>query len=133
MLRILLQNSYHEHDKLTGLNAIAVKRTQELPRSKIPESEWPKFHEATIKEWEAILETTAVTIISPKAAKDIYRTCPDRIIPSRHVYREKPGEGVGSCSTAKARWCVQGLHDPDLLKLERASPTPQTTSIMLFL
>ena len=32
-----------------GLNAIAAKRTQELPRSKISDSEWPRFLKAIIK------------------------------------------------------------------------------------
>ena len=42
-------------------------------------------------EWTAILDTSAVNIISPAAAKDIRE---HRIVPSRHVHREKPGEGV---------------------------------------
>ena len=40
---------------------------------------------------------------------------------------------MGADAKAKCRWCVLGFHDPDLLKLERASPTPQTLSINTFL
>ena len=61
----------------------------------ISESEWPRFLQATVAEWAAILDTSAVTIISTAAAKDIRKHLSHRIVPSRHVYREKPGESVG--------------------------------------
>ena len=54
-------------------------RGDELPRHMIPDSEWPRFLQATVTEWAAILDTSAVTIISPAAAKDIqnrsFETC----------------------------------------------------------
>ena len=106
-------------------------RGDELPRHMIPE--WPRFLQATVAEWAAILDTSAVTIISPAAARDIRKHLSHRIVPSRHVYREKPGEGVGTVSKAKCRWCVLGHRDPDIRQLERSSPTPQTSSIYTFL
>ena len=99
----------------------------------IPESEWPRFLQATVAEWAAILDTSAVTIISPAAAKDIRNNLSHRVVPSRHVHREKPGEGVGAASKAKCRWCVLGHRDPDIRQLERSSLTPQTSSICTFL
>ena len=119
--------------EFTGVTATKITRTDELPRHKIPDADWPRFEAATIAEWAAILATPAVTIISPAAARDIRRHQPDRIVPSRHVFREKPGEGVGAVSKAKCRWCVQGHRDPDIRQLERSSPTPQTSSIYTFL
>ena len=89
-------------------------RGVELPRQMIPESEWPRFLQATMAEWAAILVTSAVTIISPAAAKDTRKHLLHRIFPSRHVYREKPGDGVGAASKAKCRWCVLGHRDPDI-------------------
>ena len=71
-------------------------RGDELPRHMISDSEWPRFLQATVTEWAAILDTSTVTIISPAAARDIRNHFSHRIVPSRHVYREKPGEGVGS-------------------------------------
>ena len=108
-------------------------RNDELPRHLIPDSEWPRFLQATVAEWTAILDTSAVNIISPAAAEDIRKHLPHRIVPSRHVYREKPGEGVGATSKAKCRWCVLGQRHPDIRFLERSSPTPQTSSIFTFL
>ena len=119
--------------KDTGLTATKMTRNDELPRHLIPDSEWPRFLQATVAEWTAILDTSAITIISPTAAKDIRKHLPHRIVPSRHVYREKPGEGVGTASKAKCRWCVLGHRDPDIRHLERSSPTPQTSSIYTFL
>ena len=69
--------------KFTGLTATRMTRGDELLRHMIPESEWPRFLQATVTEWAAILETSAVTIISPVAAKDAsicqnrsFETCP---------------------------------------------------------
>ena len=59
--------------------------------------------------------------------------CSNRTVCSRHVYREKSGEGVGAASKAKCRWCVLGHREPDIRQLERSSPTPQTSSIYTFL
>ena len=119
--------------EFTGLTATRMTRGDDLPRHMIPESEWPRFLQATVAEWAAILDTSAVTIISPAAAKDIRKNLSHRIVPSTHVYREKPGEGVGAASKAKCRWCVLGHRDPDLRQLQRSSPTPRTSSIYTFL
>ena len=119
--------------EFTGLSVTRMTRGDELPRHMIPDSEWARFLQATVTEWAAILDTSAVTIISLAAAKDTRKHLFHRIVPSRHVYREKPGEGVGAVSKAKCRWCVLGHRDPDIRQLERSSPTPQTSSICAFL
>ena len=108
-------------------------RGDELPRHMIPESEWPRFLQATVAGWAAILDTSAVTIISPAAAKDIRKHLSHRIVSSRRVHCEKTGEGVGAASQAKCRSCVLGHRDPDIRHRERFSRTPQTYSIYTFL
>ena len=118
--------------KDTGLTATKMTRNDELPRHLIPDSEWPRFLQATVADWTTILNTSAV-IISPSAAKDIRKHLYHRIVPSRHVYREKPGEGVGAASKAKCRWCDRGHRDTDIRHLERSSSTPQTSSKNTFL
>ena len=57
--------------KDTDLTATKMTRNDELPRHLIPESGWPRFLQATVAEWTAILDTSAITIISPTAAKDL--------------------------------------------------------------
>eukprot|EP00971_Amphidinium_carterae_P334852 6470363-Amphidinium_carterae.3 len=54
---------------------------------------------------------------------------PSRIIPSRWVDRDKPGEGVGEPTKYKSRWTVQGFKDPDLLEVTTASPTPSSCAV----
>ena len=121
------------HSKDTGLTASKRTRNDELLRHLIPDSEWPQFLKAKPAEWTSILDTSAVAIISPAAVKKIRKHFLHRIGPSRHVYREKPGEGVGAASKAKCRWCVLGHRDPDIRHFKRSSPTPQTSIIYTFL
>ena len=80
--------------EFTGLTATKMTRGDELPRHMIPESECPRFSQAAVAEWTAILDSSAVAIISPAAAKDIPKHSSYRIVPSRHVYREKPRERI---------------------------------------
>ena len=82
--------------EFTGLTATRMTRGDELTRHLSSESEWPRFVQATVAGWMAILDTSAVTIISLAAAKDIRKHLYYRIVLSRHFYREKPGEGVGA-------------------------------------
>ena len=84
--------------EFTGLTPTRMTRGDELLRRMIPESGWRRFLQATVAEWGAILDTSAVTIISPAASKDTRKHLSHRTVPSRHVYREKPGEGVGAAS-----------------------------------
>ena len=98
--------------EFTGLTATRMTRGDELPRHMISDSEWPRFLQATVTEWAAILDTSATTIISPAAARDIRKHLSHRIVPSRHVYREKPGEGVGAVRAlyeTSPRWQARGL------------------------
>ena len=53
--------------EFTGLTATRMTRGDKLPRHMISDSEWPRFLQATVTEWAAIVDTPAVTIISPEA------------------------------------------------------------------
>ena len=108
-------------------------RNDELPRHLIPDAEWPRFLRATVAEWTAILGTSAITIISAAAARDVRKHLLHRVVPLRHVFRENPWAGVGAASKASRQWCVLGHRDPDTRQLKRSSPTPQTSSICTFL
>ena len=72
--------------EFTGLTATRMTRGDELPRHMIPDSEWPRFLQATVAEWAAILDTSAVTIISPAAAKDIRKHMSHRILFFRDMF-----------------------------------------------
>ena len=76
--------------KFTGFTATKMTRNDELPRHLILDSEWSRFLRATVAEWTAILGTSAVTIISAAAARDVRKHLLHRVVPLRHVFREKP-------------------------------------------
>ena len=68
--------------KDTGLTTTKMTRNDELLRHLIPDSEWPRFLQATVEEWTAVQDTSAITIISPTATRDIRKHFPHRIVPS---------------------------------------------------
>ena len=72
-------------DEFTGVITTGIKRTDELPRNQITDSDWPKFVNGIVKEWRSILATSVVTIIYPKEALRIRKEEYDRIAPSKHV------------------------------------------------
>ena len=39
--------------------------------------------------------------------------------------------GPGEDSIARSRWCVLGFEDPDIEKLRRTCPTPESDSVLL--
>ena len=87
--------------EFTGLTATKMTRNDELPRRLIPDSEWPRFLQATVAEWTAVLDTSPVTIISPTAAGDIRTHLRSQNGSFENVHREKPCEGVGAAAKSK--------------------------------
>ena len=65
--------------KDTGLTPTKMTRNDELPRHLIPDSESPRFLQATVAEWTANLDTSAITIISPAVAKDLRKPLPTEL------------------------------------------------------
>ena len=78
------------------------------------------------KEWNSILASGAVTVLTLQQSRLIRLLKKERILTSRMVDRWKStDDGI----IAKSRWCAHGFKDPDLDELSRSSPTPQTESI----
>jgi hypothetical protein len=76
---------------------------------------------ARAKEWKKMITSKAVIVHEgDEAQKIMHEVGIDRLLESRFVYTSEDG----SLETAlKARWCIRGYLDPDLLDLETASPT----------
>ena len=74
----------------------------------------------------------AVRVLSREEADQVRQHWPDRIIGSRYVCTRKVDENG---SRLKARWCVQGHKDPDVLQLVSSgrtrAPTVSQTGRML--
>ena len=108
------------------------KRNDEISLKELNAEELKKFGEADKIEWEAILKTKAVKVVSGDAAQQIRSKFPDRIISSRMVRRKKPIPELHGWK-AKSRWCLHGHCDPDTGTLTTYAPTPQSEGLMMFL
>ena len=111
---------------------------------KLPEKEKVLFRQARKKELDSLTSNGAVKILSVEESREFLRQYPDQVIDSRFVDRYKPKEvDVNSLAaykkkaieeghlehSAKSRWCVVGWQDPQVMEVERSSPTPLSTSI----
>ena len=72
-------------------------------------------------EWKKLYEKGAVRILSGDSAEKAKTQFGDRFTPSRHVVtRPNPGE-------FKARWCLRGYLDPDVMELVGSGSTQSPT------
>ena len=70
--------------------------------------------QAKVVEWLTLQdEKQALVVIPPRQANHIRRRQADRIMSSRFVITEKSEDGD---TKIKARWCLRGHHDPDLVQ-----------------
>ena len=109
------------------------KRNDEISLKSLALEEQKMFMESDQLEWDAIVKTGAVKIVTGREAERARQRYPDRILSSRMVRRKKPiGSDLGKWK-AKSRWCLHGHTDPDTGSLCTYAPTPQSESMLLFL
>eukprot|EP00435_Cladocopium_sp_Y103_P013790 s2127_g3.t1 len=105
------------HDSVESLIAsfLQKKLQHELRHSNNPPALQEKVDDAKVAEFIHTLrdEKRAIRILSPSQAQKIRREQPDRIMSGRFVITEKKEDN--SCRI-KARWCLRGHHDPDLVE-----------------
>ena len=129
--------NYAQGDQQLGLEAdgswtFVAKRNDEISLKDLSQEEKKLFDASDALEWDAILKTKAVRVISGKEAERLRKQFPDRILSSRMVRRKKPQPELHSWK-AKSRWCLHGHADPDTGMLVTYAPTPQSEGLMLFL
>ena len=95
------------------------------------------WRETDLQEWNKVAGTGAIKVLSPQESAKVRKLekagKSNRIIPSRMVRRMKPAEQPGEPAVRKSRWCIRGDKDPDLLSLERFSPTLCSTTFGVLL
>ena len=96
------------------------------------------WRETDLQEWNKVAGTGAIKVLSPQESAKVRKELEkagksNRIIPSRMVRRMKPAEQPGEPAVRKSRWCIRGDKDPDLLSLERFSPTLCSTTFGVLL
>lgn len=76
---------------------------------------------ARSKEWNKLINSGAMIVHhGGEASKIVDEVGSDRVLQSRFVYTSDDGTNEG---VLKARWCIKGYLDPDVLDVKTASPT----------
>ena len=126
--------------KMMSKNKLKRMMDKEIPYEKIPEQERDLYREAQEKEWTSWKQYDSCEILSEEDSARIMRECPNRVLPSRYVYRNKNAglvddQGKPLPTRAKARLCLQGHLCPDAQtgQVQVDSPTVERVSTMLFL
>ena len=88
----------------------------------------------TVKEWSKLVNTKAIEVHKGEAAARLREEVdPKRILESRFVHTrrdspERPGE-----REIKSRWCIKGFKDPQVLEIEKQSPTLSADALAVVL
>eukprot|EP00971_Amphidinium_carterae_P141915 2810998-Amphidinium_carterae.2 len=111
------------------------KTTDELDPTSISAEDWPAFEEAIRKEGAKMLEEfRGLEVLSLADSEKVRREHGNRILPSRlHLKWKTESTSTGTKRSAKARWLLVGFHDPDVLTLDGAAPTPQISTVNVVL
>lgn len=93
----------------------------------IPEHEWPEWQAEDLAEFQKIVKSGALKVLSLKESQRVLKELEqeqklDRVLPSRMVRRYKPGDAPGAPRSKKSRFCIRGDKDPDAVFLSRFAP-----------
>ena len=113
---------------------------KEIPFHLIPSEDRELYRAAEEKEWQSWLDYNSCEVLSPEESKRVETERPDRVLPSRYVFRNKNAGlkdpfGNALPVKAKARLCLQGHLCPDSKsgQVQVDSPTIERVSTMIFL
>ncbi|CAE7498867.1 TY1B-DR1 [Symbiodinium sp. CCMP2592] len=130
---------YYTFETIAKENYLVKKAaSDEVKEKDISQEEWPLWQEEDAAEWNKILASNAVRVLSPEESEKVRVQLAaegklDRIIDSRFVRRRKPSEVVGEAPSLKSRFCVRGDQDPDSGELEAYAPTVNTQNLQVIL
>ena len=97
-----------------------------------------EWKEADKQEWDKVTSSAAVRVLSLEESQEVRNQLAkegksDRVMPTKVARRYKPADLPGEPPTKKSRLCIRGDLDPDILELERYSPTLTTMTFNLLL
>jgi hypothetical protein len=122
-----------------GQNFMAKKRGEgEVFPHEISEEEWPEWRVKDAEEFQKIVDSGALRILSMAESKQVREELEkagklDRILPTRMVRRYKPGDAPGMPRVKKSRFCIRGDKDPDIAELSRFAPTVTTSNLQVLI
>lgn len=103
---------------------VAKKGRKELNEKEIDEGRKEGLRKAKLKEWNKLLQSGAIVVHKGKEAERLRSSVPRRrVLKSRFVLTEADEGSSPNTSDIKARWCIRGYLDPDLLELDTSAPT----------
>ena len=102
----------------------AKKGRKELVEKDTVKERKPGLEKAKLKEWNKLLQSGAIVVHRGKAAHQLKKSIPrKRVLKSRFVLTEAESGSSPATNDIKARWCIRGYLDPDLLELDTSAPT----------
>ena len=130
--KVLHHDTLYTYSEIHGSWICLTKGSgKELNERLLNEEEKRMFDEAKILEIENLEGGNAIEFVTDKEEiARVLRDLPHRIMPSRFILTKKMKE-INQTWKAKARWILLGHKDPDVLKPERYSPTPSTTTVYM--
>ena len=114
------------------------RRTDDVDMRKESDRDLEEWKVADKSEWIKVAESGAVRVLSLEESRAITQELRmknklDRILPTKIARRYKPSEQPGTPATKKSRLCLRGDKDPDILSLERFSPTVNTMNLAVMM
>lgn len=91
-----------------------------------------RYRAAKTKEWNKLIKSGAANVFSPSQAREIRKkNMGGRIVKSRYVLTTGDWQNDEGCYyVAKARWCVKGYQDPDLMHVKTQAPTMSKEDVL---
>ena len=114
------------------------KRNDEVNMKKESPRDLEEWRIADKAEWDKIAESGAVQVLSLEESRKVVTELKKngkerRVLPTKIARRYKPSEQPGVPASKKSRLCLRGDLDPDILSLERFSPTVNTMNLAVML
>ena len=110
------------------------RRKSEVSEQELARHEKENLHVSKAAEWNKMLETRSVKVHVGEAAEQLINEVgKDRLLSSRFVITRSDDAEKLKKGLVKARWCIRGYLDPDLLELDTAAPTlsPEGLAVVL--
>ena len=118
---------------------VAEKKGQdEVNLKKESQQDQEEWKLSDLSEWNKVTQSGAVEVLDLETSRRVRKELQDagqedRILPTKIARRYKPGEQPGEPPTKKSRLCIRGDLDPDIMELERFSPTLNTVNFNVML
>lgn len=99
-------------------------QNNEISEKHMTPEERKQLDVSKLKDWDKLLKTEAIRVHVSDAAKELREVCPsERFLENRFVKTRRDDPNTPGKKELKCRWCIKGYLDPDLMELERQSPT----------